>query len=459
MNWLRQWSDAFSTNTTIAFSNYFNDKELNASMSIVRSSDSESEEEEEEEEERNLRNTERVTNEDNKLKDLTFKVGNALKIGQNNQVELGVQVTSNKIDYNYSATNFMRPGEDDSNDDSNDPTEPINLLDISDTGTQYTAYLQDRVSLFKKVTLTPGIRTTYFDLTGEFYIEPRFSLIIDLSEKIKIKGAWGKYYQFANNLVREDILQGDRDFWMLSDEKNIPVSSAIHYTAGISYETRNFLFDIEAYYKDMKGLSEYAYRFTPRMQAVEEIDYSDFFYHGTGTAKGIEFLLQKKYGRYTGWVCYTLGDVEYNFPDFGDDPFPASHDVTHEFKLVNSFKIKKWTFSATWIFATGRPYTEPLSASQETIYNERLDREIVVDVIEYGPKNGGRLPDYHRLDVSVNFDFEIGNTKTSIGASIFNVYNHKNIWRKEYDIAENELIETNVTYMGFTPSLFFKITF
>ncbi len=41
------------------------------------------------------------------------------------------------------------------------------------------------------------------------------------------------------------------------------------------------------------------------MQEVEEIDYTDFFYHGTGTAKGIEFLLQKKYGRSTGWICYT----------------------------------------------------------------------------------------------------------------------------------------------------------
>jgi hypothetical protein len=83
----------------------------------------------------------------------------------------------------------------------------------------------------------------------------------------------------------------------------------------------------------------------------------------------------------------------------------------------------------------------------------------VVDVIEYGTKNGARLPDYHRLDVSATFDFEIGNVAASAGVSIFNVYNHKNIWRKEYDIVENELIETNVTYMGINPSLFFKITF
>ncbi len=277
-----------------------------------------------------------------------------------------------------------------------------------------------------------------------------------MSNKIKLKGAWGKYYQFANNLVREDILQGNRDFWMLADEENLPVSSAIHYIAGISYENKNFLFDVEAYYKDLNNMSQYAFRFTPGM---EDIDYNDFFYHGTGTAKGVEFLVQKKYGKYTGWMCYTLGSAEYHIPELEADPFPASHDVTHEFKWVNSLNLKKWTLAATWIFATGRPYTEPMGATEETFYNEQADREIVRYIIEYGPKNGSRLPAYHRLDLAATYDFTIGGTDLSAGVSVFNVYNRNNVWRKEYDVVEGELIETDVTYMGVTPSLFIKVRF
>ncbi len=457
LNWMRQWNDNFSTTTTFAYSRFFSDKELNSTMKITRSTDSETDETEVPEENPPPRNTERMTNENNTLGDLTIKMDNFLGIARNHRVEFGFQLTANTINYAYSATNFRRPDPEDEPSETTDPAEPINILDIGNNGTQFTGYLQDRFTLFNnKVTLTPGIRSTYFDVTGEFYFEPRFSVIIDLSEKIKLKGSWGKYYQFANNLVREDILQGDRNFWLLSDGENIPVSSAVHYIAGISYETKNFLFDVEAYYKDLKGMSEFAFRFDPR---APETDYTDYFYHGDGTAKGVEFLFQKKYGRYTGWICYTLGKVDYQFPGFGEDSFPASHDVTHEFKMVNSFKYKKWTLSATWIYATGKPYTQPLGAYQETIFNERLNREIVVDVIEYGPKNGARLPAYHRLDLSASLDFKLGNFDVNAGLSIFNVYNRNNIWRNEYDIADDELIVTEVTYMGITPSLFFKIRF
>lgn len=450
LNWMRQWSDIFSTNATVSYSRYFNDKNLNSTMSITRTSIDGTGEGEEDE--NPVRNIDRVSIDTNKLNDVTFRLGNVLKLGESNRLEFGLQVTSNDITYSYGSTNFKRPEESGENDE----VAPPHMLEVDEKGTQYTGYLQDKFTLFNRVTLTPGIRATYFDLTEKYYMEPRFSLVIDVTENIKLKGAWGKYYQFANNLVREDILQGDRDFWMLADEKNVPVSSAVHYIAGISFENKNFLFDIEGYYKDLKDLSQYAFRFTPGMQ---EIDYNDFFYQGTGTAKGIEFLVQKKYGKYTGWFCYTLGNVEYDIPELGDDPFPASHDVTHEFKWVNSYNIKKWTFAATWIFATGRPYTEPMGATEEVFYNEQMDREIVRNIIEYGPKNGARLPDYHRLDLSATYDFKLGGTDLSAGVSVFNVYNRQNVWRKEYDVVEGELIETDVTYMGITPSLFIKIRF
>lgn len=450
-NWLRQWSDKFNTSLTGAYSRYFNDKAYDSSMNLVIKDEDGNEIEPDDDRPRN--NNSRVSGEYNLLEDITVRLSNSWKISDSNLLEFGGQIVRNKIGYEYSTTSFRRPEEE---GEDGDTVEPMSVLDIHDQGTIFSAYLQDKMRLANFLTITPGLRLSYFDRTAETYVEPRVSFVADLTDRIRFKGAWGRYYQFANNLVREDILQGNREFWILSDGETIPVSSAIHYIAGFSYETKNFLFDIEGYYKELSGLAEFAFRFTPQMEGES---YLDYFYNGDGIAKGVEVLFQKKYGNFTGWLCYTLGKVEYTFPEYGEDPFPASHDVTHELKLVGTLKRGNWDLAITWIYASGKPYTEPLGATQEYIYDERMDREIVVNRIEYGPKNGSRLPDYHRLDLSATYNFQLWGGDASAGLSLFNVYNRNNIWRKEYSVVEDELLETDVSYMGFTPSLFLKLTF
>jgi len=69
-----------------------------------------------------------------------------------------------------------------------------------------------------------------------------------------------------------------------------------------------------------------------------------------------------------------------------------------------------------------------------------------------------RLPDYHRLDLSATYNFKIGGyAPSTIGISIFNVYNRANEWYKEYEIIENQIIETPVYFLGFTPNINFTI--
>src|SRR5581483_1618371 len=133
--------------------------------------------------------------------------------------------------------------------------------------------------------------------------EPRVSLSYNLTRQITLKGAAGRYYQFANRVTREDILTGSKDFWILADGNKVPVSSSIHYIAGISYENNNFLFSTEAYYKQISNLTEYSLRFNASPSGT---NYNENFFNGSGFAKGIEFLLQKKSGKFNGWVSYTL---------------------------------------------------------------------------------------------------------------------------------------------------------
>ena len=81
------------------------------------------------------------------------------------------------------------------------------------------------------------------------------------------------------------------------------------------------------------------------------------------------------------------------------------------------------------------------------------------EYVNVGDKNGPRLAPYHRLDLSATYNFNVGSGKGSMGLSLFNLYNRSNTWYKEFEIIESEIIETNVNYLGFTPSLFFNVSF
>jgi len=447
-NWIRKWHDSFQSHILFGYSNYLNQRDTSRSSTLEWTS-----EEEDWEPPPFLQNRgfSRGSLEDNDLDDLTFRWDNTLRLHKTNRWEFGFQITKNTVTVDYDVEELQETEESDQQ-----PIGPRNfftILNRDDQGTQYSGYVQDHWTLFGRLTITPGLRFTYFDQTEDRFWEPRLALNLSLTDTIRLKGAWGRYSQIINRITREDVMEGNREFWGLSDGETIPFGCATHYIAGISFEDQNFLFDAEVFYKDLSGLSEFALRFTPTQE--EDVDYSRFFYQGTGIARGLEFLLQKKYGAYTGWISYTLSKVEHNFTELEDDPFPALHDQTHEFKLVNSYELKDWTFSGTWIYATGRPYTEPAGVEEEELFEGRR----VIQRVVLGPKNGARLPAYHRLDLSASYRFKLAGSQSIIGATLFNVYDQKNVWYKEFDVIEGEIFENNILFMGLTFNLFVTLRF
>jgi hypothetical protein len=417
--WKHKWNSNFNAELLLSYSNYFSnrDRENNVTPGST--------------------NTVRAginTTEDNNIQDVGIKYHNELNISDNNILEFGLENTFNKISYKL----------------INNDTSVI--IDRNNNGNLTAVYIQDKISLLNKknLILLPGIRTTYFNVINKIYFEPRFSFTYEPWEKLKIKGAWGIYYQFHTRVIREDILQGSKDFWLLADGKTLPVNKAIHYILGISYEKSNYLFDIEGFYKDMSGLSEYSLRITDNMRMREmRTNPREYFFIGKGYSKGIEVLLQKKYGKNTGWIGYTLSETKYTFPDLNyGKPYFALHDQTHEFKTVFVRSVKNWDLSADFIFATGKPYTAPISEYQLTL----LDGS-TFNYIHVSEKNSMRLPSYNRLDISATYKWEGTYTENALSLSIFNVYNRKNVWYKEFEIAEEGVTVTDITLLGTTPNI------
>ena len=201
------------------------------------------------------------------------------------------------------------------------------------------------------------------------------------------------------------------------------------------------------FHKDYYDLSE----FTQQIRPIPDEDggaailsLEQEFHTGDGTASGVELFVQKSVGNLTGWVGYTFGEVEYEFPTVSDSSYFADQDTTHEFKTVLMYSWQNWDLASTFIYATGRPYTEVLGVVENTF----------PATYEVGEKNAERYDAYHRLDLSATYSFEMFGSYGQAGLSLFNVYGRENQWYTEYDVVEGEILETQVNFRGFTPSLF-----
>ncbi len=421
--WSRQWNEKFYSNSTLAFSNYFSERDNYRERSVVNDDGSET-------------LTIDGSVEDNNILDYTLKMDNEYRLTQNNTLEFGLQGSLLDIAYDYTEN------------------DTVDVINTRSQGLTLAAYVQDKIYIKDKLTFIYGLRSTYYNLTNKVYLEPRVSMNYQLDDHWNFKASWGMYNQFTNRVVRENILEGNRDFWLLADDETIPVSSAYHYIAGASYTTPSYLVDVECFYKPMSGLAEY----TMRNQASNLNSGTSIlnnFYEGSGTAKGFEVLLQKKYGSYTGWLGYTFSRVEHQFEELNNgSPYPAIYDQPHEINFVNTFQWGNWVLGGTFVYNTGRTYTAPVGAYELTMLDGTS-----IDYIHVGDKNAFRLPSYNRLDLSATYRFSIGKTMSSLGLSFFNVYGRKNIWYREFDVVDNEIVIIDVNTLGFTPNLFFSIKF
>ena len=405
--WSRRWSSRFTSDLLSSYSSYFSDSRTGVDADVLA----------------------RGFDEQNEVRDFTLRLENSLTVRPGWDIGFGAQHTSNRVTY-------------DRIEQQSDSV--IGELDLGSEGALTSAYLHDERRLFDRLELSTGFRLTHYDLTGEWYREPRASIRLELTDRVALKGAWGRFNQFVKRVENEDILEGSRDFWVLADDDLRPASSR-HYITGITYETPGYLFDVEAYDKDLDGVSQ----FSVRSREETDQDLSGAFFSGTGHSRGVEFLAQKKSGRLTGWVSYTLSGVEHDLEGFNDDrPFAASHDQAHEVKVVSSYRVNDWTVSGSFTYGSGTPYTIP-----ESQYPLRLLDGTTFNYVHVGEKNAFRLPSYQRLDLSASRRVERDGWFFDVNASLFNVLGQNNVWYRQFDLTAVPLGITDVTSLGFTPSI------
>ncbi|MCH8277229.1 MAG: TonB-dependent receptor, partial [Bacteroidetes bacterium] len=195
--WSRQWRPRLFTNALIAYSQYFSEFDRNT---FIERRDAETD---------TVSFTRNFgTVEDNRVNDFSFRLDNEWQISQRNKLDFGVQLT--RLDITY---DFVR-------DDT------LSILNREDEALQAAFYAQNSWKPSDRLNVTAGVRSVYYDQFEKLYVEPRISVNVGLSDRISIKGAFGRYNQFIARVVNENVTEGARDFWLLADGNSVGVTGS-----------------------------------------------------------------------------------------------------------------------------------------------------------------------------------------------------------------------------------------
>ncbi len=249
--------------------------------------------------------------------------------------------------------------------------------------------------------------------------EPRISARIKTGTYSSIKAGFSENYQYVH-LASLSASTAPTDVWLPSSDLVKPQWGR-QWSAGYFTDLgkdRSWEASIEGYYKSLENLVEYADNTLPTDNIGTNTDNNLIF--GKGWSYGAEFFLKRRAGRVNGWVGYTWSKTQRVFEELNDgEVFDAKFDRRHDLSVVIDYTLnEKWRFGGVFVYATGNAISLPI---QRYVIEGRI-----TDL--YGDRNGFRMSDYHRADISATYTPEQKreNLESSWVFSIYNLYNRAN---------------------------------
>ncbi len=439
--WDHQWSPTVGTVVTVARSEFSRDADTASVVSSPSNSGDYSFAE--------GRGGSQAIAEQNSIRDTTIRVDNSIAFGFAHAVSVGAEIVS--LDAAYDASTEVVQHVVGSSVFASSLSD---LLSRNNDARTTTIFAQDTWRPIGRVIVTPGVRVTGYDLTNKTYLDPRVSATYFVLPQVRVTGGFSVDHQFANRIVREDPARGDGVFWALSDGDAIAVPRALQGFAGAIVEIPNVLWSVQGYYKSLDNLTLFSP--VPALLPGMGADAAAVLFHnGSGRALGVETVLQHTLDRNTLWASLTLSRTEYTYPTLQSGTYPASFDRPAEFKVSDTMRLgHAWSLSGVFVAAGGRPVTPATGAealwfpSGESLYR-----------VAFGDINSSRLPAYSRLDASGQRDFNLGPMKATIGATLFNAYNRKNIAYTEYQVANAAVVSNDILLMRRAVNVFVRFAF
>ena len=255
---------------------------------------------------------------------------------------------------------------------------------------------------------TNGIIKNYFEP------EPRINISYKLNDKQSFKLGYSRNVQNIH-LIANSAFFSPSDRWIMNSNIIKPeISNQISFGYFRNLNPAYGEFSIEGFYKNLENQLDFK-----DGSSLQEIFVEKQLLFGKGRAYGLEFLYKKNIGNLHGWLAYTLSKTEKQINGINNDKwYPAKQDKRHDFSLVAMYKINpKWSISSAYVFQTGSAITFPTGRYS-------LDGQ---QILQYTKRNGSRMPDYHRLDISVNWLIRNDiNKKSELTFGVYNIYGREN---------------------------------
>ncbi|WP_439582624.1 TonB-dependent receptor [Dyadobacter bucti] len=321
--------------------------------------------------------------------------------------------------------------------------------------TEAGAYVEDTWQALDILKMNIGFRMSLFQTQTKNYIrpEPRFSAALSLARDFSFKASYAQMNQYVH-LLSNTGLGLPTDLWVPTTDRVAPQQSrqvAIGFAKDL--ERPALTLTLEGYYKNMNNILNYkegSSFLSINGENANELSWEDNVTAGKGWSYGAEFLVQKKTGKFSGWIGYTLSWTYWKFPElnFGRTFFPR-YDRRHDLSVVGIYEInKKITLSATWVYGTGNALTLPVSTYQGV--NDNFINRVYPNgktaigwngprVSEYGEKNSFRAEAFHRMDVAIQFHKKKKRHERTWEFGVYNAYNRRNPFF--YDIVEETTTE------------------
>lgn len=324
------------------------------------------------------------------------------------------------------------------------------LIQQQQSTTELAMYVKYKKNLGKLV-IDPSLRLHYYASLSTPSVEPRIGLKYNLTDDVRLKAAAGVYSQ---NLIAAN---SDRDVvnlfnGFLSGPDNLQkeftdedgntrdvkhsLQKANHFIVGAEIDvTRKIKVNVEGYYKFFSQVTNIN-RNKIFEDNTENSDRPDIlkkdFVIETGQAYGVDFVINYDIKNLNVYAVYSLGKVT---RWDGVQTYAPVFDRRHNINFVGSYEFGKsrlWEANVRWNMGSGFPFTQTLGFYEQYNFDgsnsDLLQSNGNIGVI-YDDLNGGRLPYYHRLDLTVKRTFPISiNSQLVVNAGVTNAYNRENIF-------------------------------
>lgn len=281
--------------------------------------------------------------------------------------------------------------------------------------TDLSTYIEDDWTIAKSLKANMGVRLTLFNVEGRTYtsVEPRASFCYLINDNLSVKAAYSKMTQYVH-LVSNSSVGLPTDQWLPSTRRIKPETSD-QISVGMQYNTPDYEFTVEGFYKKMNNLIE----FREGANYMSYQNWEEKLTSGSGRAYGLEFMAKRSVGSTTGWVSYTLLWSNRKFAELNNgERFPFKYDRRHDISIVAMHTFsKKFNVSANWNVSSGCRVTLPVARFID------LDGE---ESVAYSKRNEYRMPLYHRLDVSANLNRPKRRGMATWTFGVYNLYARQN---------------------------------